>query len=189
MNTLRLKHVVLFGALTALALAPAFGAFQARPPSNPGAQSPGLLGVVPADSIACTRINNFSYTLSQMDQFLTGLSPLPLALSMLAQMQFAGILGDPQLAGVNMNGTFGFFAMPMPGAADPNGSVFQAVLVPVTSYDAFLASPNVGRPDGLGVSQITPQGTMPPMPPMVATKLAGFALVTDARHADLLATV
>ncbi|HLB73093.1 MAG TPA: hypothetical protein VJJ98_03660, partial [Sedimentisphaerales bacterium] len=72
---------------------------------------------------------------------------------------------------------------------DPNDSVFTAVLVPVTSYDAFLASPNVGRPDGRGVSQITPQGTMPPMPPMVVTKVAGFALVTDAQHADMLVTV
>lgn len=189
MITLKRKNVVLFGVLAGLALAPAFGAFQGRPQSNPGAERPVLLGVVPADSIACTRINNFSYTLSQMDQFLAGLSPLPLALSMLAQMQFAGILGDPQLASVNMTGTFGFFAMPMPGAADPNDSVFTAVLVPVTSYDAFLASPNVGRPDGRGVSQITPKGTMPPMPPMVATKVAGFALVTDAQHADMLVTV
>ena len=189
MITLKVKNVVLLGVLSGLALAPVFGAFQARPQSNPGAERPDLLGVVPADSIACTRINNFSYTLSQMDQFLAGVSPLPLALSMLVQMQLAGILGDPQLAGVNMNGTFGFFAMPMPGAADPNAGVFTAALIPVTSYDAFLASPNVGRPDGRGVSQITPKGTMPPMPPMAVTKLAGFALVTGAENADALVTV
>ncbi len=189
MNTLRLKHVVLTGLLVAFVLAPAWGAFQARPQSNPGAARPDLLGVVPADSIFCLRINNFDYTISQMDQFIAGLSPVPMALSMLVRMQFGGILGDPQLAGVNMSGTFGAFALPIPGAADPNDSVFTGVLIPVTTYDAFVASPNVSQPDGRGLSQITPQGTMPPMPPMVATRLGGFALVTGAEYADMLVTV
>jgi len=186
-NTLRLKHVVLCGLLVASVLAPAWGAFQGRP--APGAARADVFGVVPADSVFCLRINNFDYTISQMDQFITGLSPVPLGLPMMVRMLFGGITGDPQLAGVNMNGTFGAFSLPMPGAADPNDSVFTGLLIPVTTYDAFVASPTVGPPDARGISQITPQATMFPIPPMVATQAGGFALVTGAEYADMLATV
>jgi len=188
-NTLRLKNVVLTGLLVASVLAPAWGAFQSRPQSNPGAAQADVLGVVPADCLFCLRIDNFDYTISQADQFITGLSPVPLGLPMMVRMLFGGITGDPQLAGVNMNGTFGVFALPMPAAADPNDSVFTGVLIPVTTYDAFVASPTVGPPDARGISQITPQATMFPIPPMVATQAGGFALVTGAEYADMLATV
>ncbi|MHC4528267.1 MAG: hypothetical protein ACYS29_10350, partial [Planctomycetota bacterium] len=69
-----------------------------------------LLDTVPADSLFCVRVNNFDYTLNQLDQFLAGVSPMPMGLSMLARAQMAQLLGNPELTGVNMGGSFALFA-------------------------------------------------------------------------------
>jgi hypothetical protein len=45
------------------------------------AQSPAdneLLKMIPAKSLFCIRVNNFDYTLNQIDQFLAGVSPMPM---------------------------------------------------------------------------------------------------------------
>jgi hypothetical protein len=180
-NALRLKNVLLCGLLIALTLNPIRGASFATQQGDP-------LELVPATSIFCLRINNFEYNIGQLDQFIAGFSPIPMGLSMLVRMQLGGILGDPQLAGVNMNGTFAAFAVPMPGAdrgAESAESQFFAILVPVTDYDSFLASANVGRPDARGISQITSQG----IPPTAVKQAGAFALITGAENADTLATI
>jgi hypothetical protein len=180
-NALRLKNVLLCGLLIALTLNPIRGASFATQQADP-------LELVPATSIFCLRINNFEYNIGQLDQFIAGFSPIPMGLSMLVRMQLGGILGDPQLAGVNMNGTFAAFAVPMPGAgqgAESAESQFFAMLVPVTDYDSFLASANVGRPDARGISQITSQG----IPPTAVKQAGAFALITGAENADTLATI
>jgi hypothetical protein len=141
---------------------------------------------VPAQSLACLRIRNFEYSINQIDQFLVGISPVPMMLSMGLRAQFAGVLGNPQLAGIDMNGTFAFFAVPLPGSADPNAAPFVGVLVPVSDYSVFVGSnPNVAQPDAQGVSQIAAQ-----VPgPMVAKQAGAFALITMAQGYDaLLAT-
>jgi len=155
-------------------------------PVQPPAGSADVLGVVPAQSIACLKIRNFEYTINQIDQFLVGISPVPMMLSMGLRAQLAGVLGNPQLAGIDMNGTFGFFAVPLPGSADPNAAPFVGVLVPVSDYSVFVGSnPNVGKPDAQGVSQIAA-----PVPgPMIAKQVGAFALITMAQgHDALLAT-
>jgi len=155
-------------------------------PVQPPAGSADVLGVVPAQSIACLRIRNFEYTINQIDQFLVGISPVPMMLSMGLRAQLAGVLGNPQLAGIDMNGTFAFFAVPLPGSADPNAPPFVGVLVPVSDYSVFISSnPNVAQPDAQGVSQIAAQ-----VPgPMIAKQAGAFALVTMAQGYDaLLAT-
>jgi hypothetical protein len=104
-------------------------------------------------------------------------------LSMGLRAQLAGVLGNPQLAGIDMNGTFAFFAVPLPGSADPNAAPFVGVLVPVSDYSVFVGSnPNVGQPDPQGVSQIAAQ-----VPgPMIAKQAGAFALVTMAQGYDAL---
>jgi len=152
-------------------------------PVQPPAGGADVLGVVPAQSIACLRIRNFEYTINQIDQFLVGISPVPMMLSMGLRAQLAGVLGNPQLAGIDMNGTFGFFAVPLPGSADPNAAPFVGVLVPVSDYSVFAGSnPNVGKPDAQGVSQIAAQ-----VPgPMIAKQAGAFALITMAQGYDAL---
>lgn len=117
-----------------------------------------LLRMVPAESLFCVRVNNFDYTLSTIDQFLAGVSPVPMGVSMLVRMQFANLLGSPQLNGVNMGGSFiafGTMASDEPTGPNP-ANMFIGVLVPVTDYKQFIdGNPNCGQPDEKGISKIT----------------------------------
>ncbi|MHC4645726.1 MAG: heavy metal-binding domain-containing protein [Planctomycetota bacterium] len=132
-----------------------------------------LLQMIPADSLFCLRVNNFDFTLSQIDQFLAGVSPIPMGLSMVIRMNLAELLGSPELNGVNMGGTFVAFG-PLPGTdLDDFDSI--AVLVPVTDYKQFITgNPNIGEPDAMGISGINGQG----MPPVSVAQVQNYALIT-----------
>jgi len=132
-----------------------------------------LLAMVPVESLFCIRVNHFEYTLSRIDQFLVGVSPVPMGTSMLVRMQFAKMLGSPELKGVKMGGGFAFFG-PIPGTdmSDPDNI---AILVPVTDYKEFVSgNPNVSQPDRNGVSKITGTG----IHPLLVTQVNSYALIT-----------
>lgn len=138
-----------------------------------------LLKIMPAESIFCLRINNFDYTFNQMDQFLAGISPVPLGLSMMSRAKFAQVLGSPDLKGVNMGGNFAVFATAAPDGIEP----VIGVLVPVTDYSQFLSgNPNCGRPDSNGVSKITAVQ----MSPVLVIQVGSFALVTTEENYSML---
>ncbi|MHC4659369.1 MAG: hypothetical protein ACYS83_09390, partial [Planctomycetota bacterium] len=143
-----------------------------------------LLQMIPAQSMFCVRVNNFDYTLSQIDQFLAGVSPMPMGISMLVRMQLANILGSPELNGVNMSGSFAIFG-PILGTdmTDPDNI---AILVPVTDYKQFISgNPNVSQPDEKGISKITSEG----MHPLLVTRATGYALITpQGNDSELTAT-
>jgi len=128
-----------------------------------------LLNKLPAESLFCIRINHFEHTVNQIDQFLTGISPMPLGLSMLMRMQLANVLGSPELNGVNMNGSLAVFGVIMPGeqtSNNPASNIFIGGFVPVTDYRQFISNPNCSRPDDKSISKITSSGT----PILMATK-------------------
>jgi len=143
-----------------------------------------LLAMVPAESLFCVRVNNFDYTLSQIDQFLAGVSPIPMGTSMLVRMQFAKMLGSPELKGVKMGGGFAIFG-PILGTdmSDPDNI---AILVPVTDYKEFVSgNPNVSQPDRNGVSKITSTG----IHPLLVTQVKSYALITpQGNDSELIAT-
>ena len=143
-----------------------------------------LLAMVPAESLFCVRVNNFDYTLSQIDQFLAGVSPVPMGTSMLVRMQFAKMLGSPELKGVKMGGGFAIFG-PILGTdmSDPDNI---AILVPVTDYKEFISgNPNVSQPDKNGVSKITGPG----IHPLLATQANSYALITpQGNDSELIVT-
>ena len=142
-----------------------------------------LLAMVPAESLFCIRVNHFEYTLSQIDQFLAGISPVPMAASISVRTQFAKMLGSPQLAGVNMAGSFTLFG-PILGTdmSDPDNI---AILVPVTDYKEFVSgNPNVSQPDRNGVSKITSTK----MHPLLVTQVKSYALVTPQGNGSELIT-
>ena len=93
-----------------------------------------LLELLPADSLFCLRINSLENTISKLDDFLSGLLPVPMGLSMVVRMQLASILGNPGLTGLNMNGTFAYFGVV--GSAEPEPDIY--VLAPVTDFNAFV---------------------------------------------------
>ena len=132
---------------------------------NPGARAkPGdILKIAPAESVLVVEIDSFEYTLSTLDRFLTGISPLPMGVQMRVRTQFAQILGNPELAGIDMNGTFGVFVFAppepqtpgQPRQISPETSGLVALLVPVTEYDQFVTSnPNCSGPDAQDFSRI-----------------------------------
>ena len=115
-----------------------------------------LLQMVPAGSLFCVRVNNLNDTLARVDQFLAGVAPM--GLSMPVRSQFAQVLGNPELPGVDMSGSFVVFAVAP--AAEQSGpapsTVFIGILAPVTDYKKFVAeNSNVGPPDADGVSENT----------------------------------
>ncbi|MFC1604349.1 hypothetical protein ACFL5F_04900 [Planctomycetota bacterium] len=156
------------------------------------AQSQGnneLLKMIPAKSLFCVRINNFDYTLNQIDQFLAGVSPMPMGVSMLVRMQLANLLGSPQLNGLNTNGNFAVFGATMPGETaqtDAIPNIFVGVLAPVTNYIQLIdGNPNCTVPDEKGISKITSDGT----PIMLVTKAGNYALMSWVNDYDKLVTI
>jgi len=178
--TSKLRHTVLYVVLILAGSGAARG-----PYTNPNA-GPDLLAMVPAESVFCLRIENLGAALNAMDQFIDGLTPMPYMISALVDGQLGGLLSDPQLGGIDMNGKFGAFALPIPGA-DPNQEPFFAFLVPVTDYSRILAAQNITPPDGRGVSQV--QAAVQNVPPMVMKQVGAHALVTDAQYSEMLVTV
>lgn len=136
------------------------------------------LRLVPADSLVCVRINNFGGSLSQLDQYLTGVSPLPL--SMMAMGPIGTILGNPMLSGIDFNGNVILFAKMSADTGMPSIALF----VPVKKYEIFTGeNPSCADADADGVSAITPPNGM--LGNLISVKAPGgkYAMVgqPDAR--------
>lgn len=162
----------------------------AKPTEAPAEEKPvgdELLKMVPAESLFCVRLNNFDYTVGQIDQFLAGVSPIPMGLSMLARMQLASVLGSPALNGVNTAGDFGLFGVaagPESTEAGPVPNMFIGGIIPVSDFQQFVSgNSNVGQPDAKGVSKITSQG----MPELLATQVGNYVLISSSDNYDKLA--
>jgi len=164
---------------------------------SPVVAGDAVLEAVPANSIFCVRLNNFDYTLGQLDMFLAGASPM--GVSMMARMQLANMLGDPMLQGIDTTGSFAIFGTAVTketAGAEPD--MLVTALLPVKDYQQFVSlSPNVGQADDSGVSKITirPMMAMPtdpnaPPPPskiLLCTKAGQFAMVgPEKKRAQLV---
>jgi len=107
----------------------------------------------PANALFFVQINNLDYTLSQTDQFLAGISPIPLGLQMMVRMQLAQMLGNPALTGLNTAGSFAVFAVVEGNELNENSIT---ILAPVSDYSEFISSnTNLSEPDPNGISEIT----------------------------------
>ena len=176
-----LRDAVVMGWLVLLVLATGLWA---QGPAT--AASDPLLKMVPAESLFCVRLNHLNYTLSQTDQFLAGVSPVPMGLSMLVRIQLAQVLGSPELNGLDMDGSFAVFGAILPGGptqTNPIRDMFVGVLAPVTDYGQFIeGNPHCSQPDANGVSKITSIE----MPSMLVTRAGSCALVSWANDAGKL---
>jgi hypothetical protein len=148
-----------------------------------------ILQLVPAESLFCVRVNNFDRTVGLIDQYLIGVSPVPVGATMAARMQLAGVLGDPSLSGVNTTGSFAVFATAL--ADEPAGglmdNMFIAGLIPFADYAKFISSnPNCDEPDANGVSIIRSGGIADPNKRMLITQLGAYGLVSSADAYDKL---
>ena len=186
-NSKRYRNTVVSACLVFLVLAEGL---HAQSPSEP--KDDKLLQIIPAESLFCVRVNNFEYTLNTIDQFLMGVSPMPMGFSILARTQLAKVLGNPELNGVNMAGNFAAFAALAgePTETSPLQNIFVAVLVPVTDYQQFIAgNPSCGPTDANGVSKITITDTSGKSDTMLTAQLDGYALISSANNYDKLITI
>ena len=111
------------------------------------------LKVAPENSLFYMQVNNLDYSLSQVDQFLAGLLPVPMGIQMTVRMQLAQMLGSPALDGVKTTGKFAVFA-----AVGENGQFDDnaiSILLPIIDYHLFVSSNvNLTEPDANGICQI-----------------------------------
>jgi hypothetical protein len=142
----------------------------------PGAGDP--LRIVPADALFCLQIRNLNDTLTQVDQFLTGVSPI--GVSMPVRSQLGQLLGTAQPTGINMSGNFAAFGF-LPGGEGPNPSRI-GVLVPVSDYQQFLKNPNVAAPNAQGISLIGPEGKQS----LAAVQIGSYVLLTHQANQQAL---
>ena len=145
-----------------------------------------LLKMLPAESLFCVRVNNLDNSLGQIDQFLTGISPMPMFLSMTVRGQLAKLLGSPELTGLNMNGSFAIFAVPTAG--EPTGpkqsDMFIGVLAPVTDYKKFIdGNPNMSQPDANGISKFTSGN----LGGVLIKQVGNYALIAKAEYSAFAA--
>lgn len=144
--------------------------------TQPAAGDP--MKIIPADAMFCVRINKLSASLAQMDQFLTGLSPM--GLSMPVRSQLGTFLGAPEPAGVNMNGDIAVF-WPLPGGEKPDPKR-MGILVPVSDFQQFLTNPNVTKPDAQGILTIGPEGKAV----VAGVRMGSYLLLTPAANQQTL---
>ena len=164
------RTVVLWTVFTVCVGAGVTGAAQ-PPSSNP-------IQVVPADALFCLRINKLTTTLGQMDQFLTGVSPV--GVSMPVRAQLGQLLGSPEPNGVNMAGDFAVFG-PLPGGEAPDPKRI-GLLIPLSDYQKFLTNPNVTKPDPQGISRIGAEGKQT----IVAERVGNYMLLTGMENQGAL---
>lgn len=149
MNTRLVRNIVLVCmiVLNAAGLTPAYS--QANT-ADPNAKSDFLTQWLSDSCVAVMRINHFQTSLTAMDQYLAGASPLPVSLAMMATIQMTSITGDPALTGIDMEGDFGVAAVKLP--QDQTDELFMAFMIPTTGHDAFLkANKNITGPDSSGM--------------------------------------
>ncbi len=167
-----LKAFVVWALLLTLcaACAGAVGATQ------PAASDP--MKIIPADAMFCVRINKLATSLAQMDQFLTGISPM--GVSMPVKAQLGKFLGAPEPAGVNLSGDIAAFS-PLPGGEKPDLKRV-GVLIPVSDFQQFLTNPNVTKPDAQGILKIGPEGK----PSVAGVQIGSYLLLTSVADQQTL---
>jgi hypothetical protein len=146
-----------------------------------------VLEAVPADALFAIRLDNFEYTLGQLDLFLVGIAPTPNATSMMGRMQLANALGDPNLSNVNLRGQMAIFGTAIQKEPNTVPRVFISAIIPVTDYKKFINSnPSATKPDSNGISTI---GQMK----MLVAQAGDYALLASsneyAAHNAVLKTI
>jgi hypothetical protein len=142
-----------------------------------------VLSVVPADAILCVRINNLNQATGNLDQYLMGVSPMPVSTAGLLKGQIGMMFGNFDLKGFDVNGSFAAFATAESSDNEPD----LYILMPVTDY-ALITDPNsrVSPPDSNGISAVG----MGPSGQHFIKKVSSFAMMSnDYRKLGSMAAV
>lgn len=136
-----------------------------------------ILQVLPAETLFCLKLNKLDYGLMQMDQYIDGVSPIPMAATMGIRMQLSQFLADPALTNVDTISDFAVFGVVKPGSeGDSPDDVAVAFLVPMKDYDKFVEeNTNCSSADANGVSIISQANKK-----MNMLKLGNYGLICQA---------
>lgn len=115
-----------------------------------------LLALLPETTIACARVNNLDYTLALIDQYLMGISPVPMIATIGVRTGLAQVTQDQNLQAINTGGNLALVALPPAGQGDP-----QAVLLTpfkgTDSAQTLAAAGVLSLPDtAYGFKSLTP---------------------------------
>jgi hypothetical protein len=119
--------------------------------SVPAAWADAVLDTMPANVLFCARVNNLNQTTGALDQYLMGISPMPVSTGGLIKGQLGMMFGNFELKGFDTNGSFTVFATAESGQAKPE----LYFLLPVTDYKQII-DPNfrVSPPDDNDISAV-----------------------------------
>ncbi|MHC4757156.1 MAG: hypothetical protein ACYTE8_00705 [Planctomycetota bacterium] len=144
-----------------------------------------LLKSVPEDCLFCVRINSLQTSLGQVDQFIMSPGAMMPNTTMLVRMGLAGVLGDPMLNGVDMNGSFGLF-----GASKEGDDIFIAYVIPVTNYEQLISDKdNYEAPDANKITKITTASMSGQSKSTLMAQIGNFAVVTQENNYEQLAAL
>jgi hypothetical protein len=137
-----------------------------------------ILKIIPADSLFCIQINNLDFTLSQTDQYLSGILPPMMGTQMAVRMGLAKIFENPSLDGINTSGSFGVFA---DAGGGKSMEEMVTIVIPVADYQKLVgSSPNLNPPDANGISTLKMGG--------LVTQVGNYVFVKppDVNYGSLL---
>ncbi|MEJ5260493.1 MAG: hypothetical protein WHS88_09910 [Anaerohalosphaeraceae bacterium] len=112
-----------------------------------------ILDLLPADTLICFRLNHFTGTLEKLDQYLSGVSPMPV--SMMFPMFLGGALGDPMLNGVDKNGTIAAALF----LNSTGGEPMAVLLLPVPDAKVYTSSSYSRGADENGIYTLSAPGS------------------------------
>ncbi|MBN2589040.1 MAG: hypothetical protein JXA96_04200 [Sedimentisphaerales bacterium] len=140
------------------------------------------LKYVPDNALFCIRINNINKSMTQLDQFLSDVYPI--STSALVKALLPNLLGSPELAGLNMDGSitaFGTILNSQYAQSAEMTNIFAGILVPVTNYQEFINGiANKTPTDDNGVVKLTS------LQNVLVTQLSNYALMTWEANYDNL---
>jgi hypothetical protein len=128
-----------------------------------------VLQMIPADCLGCVKINNFERSLNKLNKFAEGLYPPPMQLKQVILTQIAGLIGNPNMTGLDFSGDLTCFFQAANNAEEPKIFIFA----PVSSYQTMIEnSTSCSRPDANGISTFA-------MEDLLIKQVGDFAVFAD----------
>jgi hypothetical protein len=140
--------------------------------------------LVPADTMLCVVINDIDAASKNIDEFMLGLSLVPVSASMGVKMGLISAVGEKHAPGIDTSGDIAVFAFKMDAQPSDKPNPLQgigvAAIVPLADFDLLTKdNPAIQGPDAGGIYRLTAMGQKIAFKPLgsyavMAGEFAGF---------------
>ncbi|AQQ71963.1 hypothetical protein SMSP2_02342 [Limihaloglobus sulfuriphilus] len=139
--------------------------------------SASAVDLVPQDTLLCVLVNDIETTSKNLDEFMIGLSPVPVSAGMGVKMGIISIFGEKHAPAIDTSGDMAVFAFKMaqenPDNAGPLKEIAAAAVVPLSEPELLTKdNPAVEGPDAGGIYRLTAMGQRIAFKPIAGTKYA-----------------